>query len=420
MTNHRFLLAAAASAWAVAAAAGQAVPFTEGNLVVLQVGDGAATLNSAATPAFLSEVQISGGAIVQTIPLPTEPSGANRALTVSGSASSEGVLTRSVDARYLTLTGYDAPVGTTSVAGTQSSAVNRVVARVDAGALIDTTTAFDAYNAGNIRGAVSTDGSDIWTSGTSGSSGGIRYVLFGSADSVMVAPTPTNIRVVNIFGGQLYASTMSGAFFGVNAVGAGLPTTSGNTVTQLTGMPPSGSPDSAYDFFFADANTLYIADDRSAASGGGIKKWTFDGVTWTLQYTLGLGAGARGLTGIVSGGVTTLYATTAESNGNRLVSIADTDPSAQFVLIAQAAANTAWRGVDFAPTGSVPPPACYANCDSSTQVPFLNVLDFNCFLNQFSAGAGYANCDGSVVEPVLNVLDFNCFLNRFSAGCSAP
>jgi hypothetical protein len=60
---------------------------------------------------------------------------------------------------------------------------------------------------------------------------------------------------------------------------------------------------------------------------------------------------------------------------------------------------------------------CYANCDNSTAPPVLNVLDFNCFLNRFSAGDSYANCDGSTAAPVLNVLDFNCFLNRFSAGC---
>jgi hypothetical protein len=64
-----------------------------------------------------------------------------------------------------------------------------------------------------------------------------------------------------------------------------------------------------------------------------------------------------------------------------------------------------------------PVSVCYANCDGSTAEPTLNVLDFNCFLNQFSAGAPYANCDGSTVEPVLNVLDFNCFLNRFAGGC---
>jgi hypothetical protein len=70
--------------------------------------------------------------------------------------------------------------------------------------------------------------------------------------------------------------------------------------------------------------------------------------------------------------------------------------------------------------GTTSGPACYANCDNSTTVPFLNVLDFNCFLNRFSAGDSYANCDNSTIPPTLNVLDFNCFLNRFSAGCSAP
>jgi predicted outer membrane repeat protein len=60
---------------------------------------------------------------------------------------------------------------------------------------------------------------------------------------------------------------------------------------------------------------------------------------------------------------------------------------------------------------------CYPNCDGSTVPPILNVLDFNCFLNRFSAADPYANCDGSTVPPMLNVLDFNCFLNRFSLGC---
>ena len=65
-----------------------------------------------------------------------------------------------------------------------------------------------------------------------------------------------------------------------------------------------------------------------------------------------------------------------------------------------------------------PPSAeCYANCDGSSATPALNVLDFNCFLNQFNSGGTYANCDGSTTEPVLTVLDFNCFLNRFNTGC---
>jgi hypothetical protein len=60
---------------------------------------------------------------------------------------------------------------------------------------------------------------------------------------------------------------------------------------------------------------------------------------------------------------------------------------------------------------------CIANCDASTGCPFLNVQDFACFLNKFSAGDESANCDGSTLVPVLNVNDFSCFLKRFAEGC---
>jgi hypothetical protein len=65
----------------------------------------------------------------------------------------------------------------------------------------------------------------------------------------------------------------------------------------------------------------------------------------------------------------------------------------------------------------IPPPACYANCDASTQTPVLNVADFSCFLGKFAAGDPYANCDESTQAPVLNVADFSCFLGKFAAGC---
>jgi hypothetical protein len=64
--------------------------------------------------------------------------------------------------------------------------------------------------------------------------------------------------------------------------------------------------------------------------------------------------------------------------------------------------------------------ACYANCDQSTGVPFLNVADFTCFLQKFAQGNAYANCDNSTSNPVLNVGDFTCFLQKFALGCSAP
>ncbi len=61
---------------------------------------------------------------------------------------------------------------------------------------------------------------------------------------------------------------------------------------------------------------------------------------------------------------------------------------------------------------------CFANCDQSTAVPFLNVADFTCFLQRFAGGHPYANCDLSTSPPVLNVADFTCFLQRFAQGCN--
>jgi hypothetical protein len=69
---------------------------------------------------------------------------------------------------------------------------------------------------------------------------------------------------------------------------------------------------------------------------------------------------------------------------------------------------------------------CYANCDSSTVEPVLNVDDFTCFINEFATSQtlpheqqvnAYANCDGSTIAPALNVDDFTCFINRFAQGC---
>jgi hypothetical protein len=98
---------------------------TQGNLVVVRIGDGTGALTSAATPVFLDEYTTSG-TLVQTTALPTTPSGLNRAMTNSGVATSEGNLNQSVDGRYLLLAGYHAPVGTASVAASSTTTVARV------------------------------------------------------------------------------------------------------------------------------------------------------------------------------------------------------------------------------------------------------------------------------------------------------
>jgi hypothetical protein len=54
--------------------------FTQGNLVVVRIGDGIATPTNASTAVFLDEYT-PAGAFVQTIALPTAVSGSNNPLT---------------------------------------------------------------------------------------------------------------------------------------------------------------------------------------------------------------------------------------------------------------------------------------------------------------------------------------------------
>lgn len=337
-----------------------AASFTQGNIVLVRMGDGTATLGSTGTAVFLDEYT-PGGSLVQSIAMPTSGSGSNRQFVNSGSATSEGFLTLSGDSRFLMLGGYDAALGTTGVAATTSATVNRVIARVGFNGVADTTTALtDGFSAGNIRSVYSSDGANIWAAG---SNNGVRYATYGASTSVQLnTSAPTNVRVLNAQFGQLYVSAASGTFQGVGTVGTGMPTTAGQTLTLLNGMPTAAGP-SSYDYWFADANTLYVADDRASASGGGIQKWIQSAGTWSLQYTLNgqLTTGVRGLTASLSGSNATFYASTTEGSANKLVSITDnitnTTATGNFAVIATAGTNTAFRGVEFTP---VPEPASMA------------------------------------------------------------
>lgn len=357
--------------WAIAAglvlaATTARADFTVGNLAVVRVGDGTTTLNSAAAATRVVEYTTSGSATGFSVALPTiATTTGNAALTNSGSASSEGALSLSADGHYLALAGYNANVGTTGVVGTS---VDRVVGLIDSTGAVNTSTRVDGYATNNIRAATTTNGTDIWTAGPLG----IRYTTAGSVggSTLLTTAAPVNFRTVGVSNNQLYGSSATGSFQGVSAIGSGLPTTTSQTVTLLAGFPTAAGP-SSYAFFFANATTLYVADDRSTASGGGIQKWTFDGGTgqWGLQYTIGLVtgsaaasvSGARGLTGALDNGVFTLYATTTENSNNRLVSVVDTGAGSTATLLGSAGANFVYRGVAFTPSANlVPEPASIA------------------------------------------------------------
>jgi len=342
-------------AWAIAATcSGSAIA---SDVVVCRVGSGSAPLSSAAASVYL-ERHASDGALVQTIALPTAINGSNRRMTLAGTNKGEGGLAVSSDGNYVTLAGYDAAPGAASIAASETSAVNRVVARIDAAGTVDTTTRLNtAFSTGSVGGAASVNGSAFWVSGSGAAGiGGVWYLSRGTTGGTQVLAGPNSVRTLNIASGQLFGATNTATYTAVFGVGTGLPTIAGQSADLLYGLPVS----QPYGFAFFDRiasidglDTLYIADDHSIAAGGGIQKWAFDGSIWyqVTTFTDGLGAvgGVRGLVAEAQGANIVLYATTVEASGNRLVRVVDdgsTSPTA--VVIATAPGNTVYRGVALA------------------------------------------------------------------------
>src|SRR5205823_1613706 len=131
----------------------------------------AATTTAAAV--FVDEYDATvAGVPLRTVTVPVAVSGSNQPLTMSTSTS-EGGLSRSADGRYVTLAGYLAAPGTTTVSSSTSSSVNRVAGRIDSAGTIDTTTRSNNASSGSsVRAATSLDGNAFWISG---GAGGIYY-----------------------------------------------------------------------------------------------------------------------------------------------------------------------------------------------------------------------------------------------------
>ncbi len=365
---HRALLAAA---FFLAGGSVLAAQFTPGNLAVVRMGGdashnpGGTALGSATAAVFIDEFTATGS-YVQTFALPTAVSAPNFALTLGGTATSEGELNLSTDGRFLTLVGYNVGTGvaSASASGATSATVNRTVGVIRFDGLIDTSTALtDFASANNARGAFSTNGASVWLAGADASTGGVRYIAaLGVTTSVNLTGTALkNTRDVAVFNGQLYFASDKGGSI-VEALGAGLPTSGTQALVALTGSALVPGTNSATNSFFFTSlggptfngfDTLYVADDATTATSAtpGISKYSFDGTNWNLNGTIGGVADAyEGLTGTVNAGVVTLYATKPGS----IVSIVDSSGfagafTATPASVATAPVNTAFRGIAFAP-----------------------------------------------------------------------
>jgi len=320
--------------------------FEPGNLCVLRAGNGTAALASSGDPVFLDEYT-TNGILTNSVALPTN----SLTSLIIGSASSEGAISRSANSNFIVMVGYNTNYGsiTGSLVNSNSAVVPRGIATIDfSGNYALITNTKTAFSGNNIRSGVSDGSNNFWAVGATS---GTVYMGLASPPAT-VQSALANSEVINIFNGNLCYSSQKSSPIGVYYF-SGLPTTTAATNLLFA----TGSSSSLYGFAISPDNTVaYVADDRAVSAGGGIQKYTNNGA-WGLAYTFGTGAGstvgARGVA-VSFGQPPVIYATTAEASANRLLGITDTGSGAPVAILATAAANEVFRGVQFAPQGSPP------------------------------------------------------------------
>lgn len=324
------------------------LPYIPGNLAVLRLGTGAA-IGSAASQVTIDEYS-TAGSLVLSRPLPNTVNGTNYPLTNSGSAGSEGALSLSGDHQYLSMAGYNATVGTTSVA---STTVGRVIGIMDSYGETNTSTILPTvFSGNNIRGAITSNGTDIWASSPLGV---VSTTLGANSNGTSLYSSSTNTRTLGIYNNQLYSSFSSA----INKVGTGLPTTTSQTNSSLL----SYAGTNAYAFIMFDIDPLVTGNDLIyiADQTAGIYKYSFNGTTWTARGNIPATGGCTGLTAFETCSGIEIYVTVGTTAGNKIYKFIDataynatitnsgTNISTSGVLIATAPTNTIFRGLALTP-----------------------------------------------------------------------
>src|SRR5690348_7211102 len=240
--------------WSAAKIQGQV--FQPGNLVLLRLGDNTQTLVNSGNTIYLDGYNRSG-ALLTSVRLPDNGS---TSLILSGTAGTEGGLTRSLDGRLLAVMGYNTNRGSTlagSLSSQSGAAVPRAVATVDAfGSFTLIQASPLLYSATNPR-CTATDGTNnFWTAGGTGGT----YYVSPPQDPVTIQNTIANTRYIRARNGNLFFSTRSGTEGLYTFSAGGLPKGSAGTALVLA----TGANSQPTGFDLNPAMTLvYVADQRA-------------------------------------------------------------------------------------------------------------------------------------------------------------
>lgn len=369
--NTRSLLMVVGALASLSGAASGAILYSP---VVTVVGDGVSTTGSMGfTTTIATYLPSVSGQLAPQGSFAYNSGGSGTRLVNSYSASSEGSLTNNPavsDAAALGLAyggsvyaysaGYDAANGTATVNSTATNAP-RAIGRaslsgysITGATVLQTQTQATAYNNNNFRGATGTDadvGPSLYSAGTGSTTSTAGWRNFST--NTQLSASPTNVRTVELLGGNLFGTTGSG--------------TTGIYLIDPAGLTPAslfiGTTSSPYEFaLFNDSananstlgyNTAYVTDDAI-----GIQKYIYNGSAWTLAYTLKeTGVNYRGLAGQKDAdtGLFTLFVST--SDGTKLEQVTDIGVNSPFTVLATAGANTVFRGVALT---SIPTPGSLA------------------------------------------------------------
>jgi len=429
-------------------------------------------------PIFLDQLS-PRGALLNTLAIdPTQ-------ITTSFSSKSELAVNLSTDGTAVTFMGYATAPNTLDASNSNTPGVvdstnpvgeniYRAVAQVDASGTLRITDT-NAYSGNNGRAAILANGLYYAVGNDNNGSGasdplikatGVELIVPGAAPGTpqMVgdfsirqygypADKPgkdNNFRGLTVFDNTLYVTKGSGGN-GINTVYQvgdtghlpDLASAATTPITILPGLPttPAKNTDAQNPFglFFADADTLYVADegdgvaaDAATSPNAGLQKWVRTGGVWqrvyVLQSGLNLGKsygvdgypaaldpapdGLRNLTGRVNvDGTVDIWAATStvSANGdqgadpNQLVFVTDkranTSPavaaSEQFAVLRTARSGEVLRGVSFAPGVISQSPGTGSTCDGVYRGGFSGNL-------QVSAGQ---NCVfvGGVIDGSVQV-----------------
>ncbi|MDA3616769.1 T9SS type A sorting domain-containing protein [Polluticaenibacter yanchengensis] len=341
--------------------------FTAGNFIVMRIGDGAAAPANTGALAFLDEYTFTG-TLVQSVAIPGTTNGANKGLIINGTATADGMISRSANGKYVAFAGYNTKGATISgaISSTTATDVPRVVGSISYNKTINTSIEVTDFASGaNIRSAYTPNGTDFYMVG-SNSGVGYRTPSHDTTVRISSASTVVNLRTVGVFDNQLYITTSSGTENRLSSVGTGMPTTNGNTIASLPGLPVTGVTLNQVVFFDLSTtepgvDVLYTADETTGSTGGvpnaKILKYSKVNGTWVANGSIGTTNVCYGITGKLAGGKVQLV---ASRNSANLIFLEDASGynatiTGDISVIATAANNTRFRGVALTPEEEVLP-----------------------------------------------------------------